>query len=473
MLHLIGETPHMQLPRLQWLKLNGRGTPRIGLIALLLAGLIVRMLVINLPGHEGDIGGFTTWAKALLAVPFSDFYSTGAPESDSLPGYLYLLAITANARTVLSGPISKPEDFAVWIKVFPILADLLLAYAVFRLCRLFGNSRTSLVAAALIIFNPAIIFVSAVWGQIDSISTALATLCGAALLSGNPLVAALLAGLAFVTKPQYVPFLIPLAAAYLRRETLHLPSIVTSGGMVTWARWLGMRVMLPLAIATGTVQACLLPFSVSIWPIPGVRWTLAERLGIAHANFPVASVNAFNLWGTPIAKVMQTPDSTVGWLSMSYETWGILLVTAVGLISLAIAWKRASDLSLVLWSGFVFSYGFFVLFTRIHERYLYIAIPLLATVAILRRSTRWCYYTVSALYLMNLWWVYATSQSGWLKNTLMKIPELVSVPSILNVAILLGCLAAMVAMATQPLLAIRSQSDSTPLPVQPDAATRQ
>lgn len=404
----------------------------------------MRLLLMPTQGFLGDVRFFTRWANALQAVPLAEFYSRGAPDCDYLPGYLYLLGATGLLRTLLVGPGALPESFEPWIKAGPIAADLALGVVTFLLCHRFVGPRRSLVAAALVLFNPGIVFVSSVWGQVDSVGTLLSVASLAAMVHGLPILAAVLAGAAFVVKPHYTLFLVVVAAAYLWSPRFRTPS-PRRGPDGPWARRVLAGVVLPGVAFVASVQLLLLPFSVSLWPAPDARWTLLDRLAVAAERFPVASLNAFNLWATPIAG-LSVPDDTAGWLSLSYQSWGLTLLLATLTAVLILTRAKADEWPVVLWGCFVAAFAFFVLPTRIHERYLFVALPLLAGAAVLRPWIGLFYLGVSGLYLANVLFAYARFHPAPWNDWLRAIPNLVPAASSLTVLVLLASLAALLAM---------------------------
>ena len=315
-------------------------------------------------------------------------------------------------------------------------ADIALGATAYLICRRFLSVRRSLFACALVLFSPGILLVSAVWGQVDSIANALALASLLALISGRPNVAAILAGLGLLVKPQYLLFLLGPAVAYLRSETLRLPPLSSPGSRGVWARWLGWRVIVPVLVLVATVQAAMLPFSVSLWPMGEVEWTFWDRLALRGGKFALTSVGAFNLWATPIAGTW-IPDSHLGWLSMSYQTWGMILTVLAVIPALILAWRKPNDPFAVLWSCFLIYLSFFVLSTRIHERYLFTAIPLVAAASVFRLWAFPYYLATSGLYILNTWIVYNTQPSGAGRLEASQYAGIVPIASILSVVLLL------------------------------------
>ena len=134
------------------------------------------------------------------------------------------------------------------IKLPFILADLALAAVLFLLTRRLFGQRAGLVAAAVFLFNPAVILVSTVWGQNDSIATLAVVGAIYLLVTGRTEAAAAVGVIAMLIKFQY-GFVIPIIAIVgLRRHLLGLPD----GDGATWPRD-PRRIGLALLASTATL----------------------------------------------------------------------------------------------------------------------------------------------------------------------------------------------------------------------------
>ncbi len=413
------------------------------LAAILAAGLALRAALVPASPFLGDMAYFTAWARALLTTPLGDFYALGAPNCDYLPGYLYLLWVTAHLATAVAGPIDDLRAFAFWVKLAPIAADLAMGVVVFQMARRFARPRRALLAAGLVVLNPGIAMVSAAWGQVDSIAALLSLLALSALMAASPVGAAFWAAAAFAVKPQYPLFLIVAGVAYLGMEIRRVRLSTPAPPNAVWLKWTLRRVLLPVVLLVAAVQLLLSPFSVSLLPglSAGARWSLLDRLSLAAAYEPRATVNAFNLWGTPLAGPAAL-DTSPAWFSLSYQTWGILLLTLVLAAASVLAWRRATEPATILWACYVASFGTFELATRMHERYLLMAVPLVALVVAARPRASWFYWATSALYLVNILYAYFVVPRA-LGLTPEQINRVFEVVSSLSVLLFLACLASL------------------------------
>jgi predicted membrane-bound dolichyl-phosphate-mannose-protein mannosyltransferase len=419
-----------------------------GILVLLALGLAFRLIIAYLlpgSGFKNDIGAFQFWANDLADHGLYGFYGRGF-FIDYSPGYLYVLWLVGMVGNIAGG-------VGDLIKIPPILGDLALGYLVWSMTKeLGGSERTARIGAAIVVFNPITWFDSVVWGQVDSVGVVVLLLALRELWRDRPERAALLAALAAIIKPQ-LGILIPIVAVVVIRrafwprggygldEEARQPSSTTS-----WERRTRGPVRVVTTAAVGLLTLVLLswPFGLSL---PG----LAAQVVKAAAGYPYLSVNAFNPWALVI---QETPDGRQDSLAID-RAWvcdstilaagpqefrigpivipewtipatttdqcpdGLLLgafpagLVGVALFLLAAAlalWlvARRPDRLTMLVGLAVLALAFFVLPTRVHERYLY---PLVAVGGILAAvSLRWriAYLLSGAAMFANMYVVLTT-----------------------------------------------------------------
>ncbi len=364
--------------------------------ALLLVGLVVRLLFINNEGFKTDVSTYTAWALGLSQHGFSTFYST-IGFADYPPGYFYILAAVGHFWHLFFAAHDRGfgllRDF---VKLPAIFADLGVGALLYAVVRRFAGAGFSLAAAALYVLNPATIYVSALWGQVDSISGGLALLAIYALLrsedeagsgGGRAQTAWIVGGwLAFayslLIKPQaavLLPLLVAFAFVDPRRRRARV---------VASAIGVGAAILLALLLTE--------PFHPSN-PIAAFMW-LFERYAYGSNVYPYNSVNAFNLWA--VRGMLWVPD-TQAILGLKQYVWGVLLVLAALAL---IVWRYVQErTSQALLEGCaVATLAFFVLATRMHERYLFNG--LLFTIACIPFARRylWGAIALSVVLFANL-----------------------------------------------------------------------
>jgi len=340
---------------------------RIGLVVLLFVGFILRLCFITNDGFKNDVSSFEGWALTLAEHSFSQFYSK-AGFADYPPGYFYILAaVGALWESFFKHFDTSYNALKILVKLPAIIADLLVGLLLFRIVRRFASERWALGAAALYVLNPAVIFISATWGQVDSISGGLALLAIYLLLRsqdserteawfiGGAWVAL---GYSILIKPQ-AAILIPLLVAFAfvglaERRPARL--MATGYGIVAA---LGLAFLLSLPFHPGN------PLNVFVW--------LYQRYSYGSGVYAFNSVNAFNLWS--IRQDFWEPDNALT-LFLPQYLWGLGLLAAATLLvlwrylQLCIVAAKSSGQAL-LESAAILLLAFFMLSTRMHERYLF------------------------------------------------------------------------------------------------------
>lgn len=349
--------------------------------ALVLAGFFLRIIFVGNEGFKTDVSTYAAWAIALSQHGFAGFYST-VGFADYPPGYFYVLAIVGHLWKLLF-PAHDPAALRALVKLPAILADLGVGALLYAIVRRFASAGVALGAAALYLLNPAVIYISAAWGQVDSISGGLALLAIYALLRSDAgigwiVFAWLSFGYSLLIKPQ-AAVLLPLLIAFAfvspqrRRERL----IGTALGIVA-----------ALALAVLLTE----PFHPSN-PVAALGW-LIERYAYGSNVYPYNTVNAFNLWA--LRGNFWMPDSQ-SILGLPQYVWGLLLVVAALAL---IVWRYLQDRSAaaLLEACAIATLAFFVLATRMHERYLFNG--LLFTIACVPFARRYLYGAIALSFVL-------------------------------------------------------------------------
>ena len=373
--------------------------------ALLLVGFALRLVFITNEGFKTDVTTYVAWALALSQHGFASFYST-IGFADYPPGYFYILAVVGHLWQLFFG--AHDRGYALlrdFVKLPAILADLGVGALLYFTVRRFAGAGYALGAAAFYLLNPATIYISALWGQVDSISGGLALLAIYALLrssgpssfdsapsaqddtTGNAQLGWIVfAWLAFaysiLIKPQ-AAILLPLLVAF---------------AFVDPARRRARLVATGIGIVAGILFALIItePFHPGN-PIATLGWLL-ERYAYGSNVYPYNSVNAFNLWA--LRGTLWLSDSQPIFLLPQY-LWGILLVlAAIGLV----VWRYLQDRTpqALVEGCAIASLAFFVLATRMHERYLFNG--LLFTIACIPFARRylWAAIALTVVLFANL-----------------------------------------------------------------------
>ena len=388
------------------------GTPS-GLTALFVAGIVIRLVLIRGGGFPFDMSSFGAWAGTLADKGPWNFYPFDDADAffvDYPPGYLYVLWILGLFSKLVGG--GAPS--VALIKLPGIIADIGLAWLVGLLAERLAPERVTrrlpvrALASAAILLNPAFFFVSAVWGQADAVLAVLMVGSFFLLATGEQTFrreagAVALLALAFGTKPQAI-FAVPMVALLLAWRHLR-PDVLAMGGDRRRALWGGVRHIATLAVIAALAGfAMFAPFGM----YPARAFDFYVR---ASRTYKVTSVFAFNFWG---AVGFWKPDSgddadVIRILGVPAVICGIVAFIALGGLVLARAWRALRDGTdegrVLLFGGVALTLVSFAVVTRVHERYLFLPLALLA-VLVGNRWMRRAFVVLSGLYLINIYFPY-------------------------------------------------------------------
>lgn len=390
------------------------------LIVILALGLALRLIIayVLLPGSGFgvDRGTFQAWAGELAARGPGGFYERGF-FVDYTPGYLYVLWLVGVIGNALGG-------IGDLIKLPAILSDVVLAWLVHSMVlELGGPRRGARLAAILVLVNPVTWFDSAIWGQVDSFGVVFLLLALRELWRGRSERASVLAVVAAIIKPQ-LGILIPILAVVLLRR--HLAGPLLGRGQAPGAG--PLRLLTSGALALGTAIVLCLPFGLSL---VGLLQQVAKTAG----GYPYLAVNAYNPWalverdGNGLAangawlrdSAGPKPDEVATLIAgiPAVFVGTALLLLVIGLVCVVVGWwggrtepaglgeagevadcpppgPATDDRRMLLVALTVLALAFFVVPTRVHERYLFPAFALGAILA--ATSLRWrAAYVVLAL----------------------------------------------------------------------------
>jgi hypothetical protein len=300
------------------------------------------------------------------------------------------------------------------------------------------------------ILNPVSWFDSAVWGQVDSFGVVFLLLGLRELWRDRPERAAIFTMIAAVIKPQ-LGILVPLVAIITIRRALWPAGgygddappdpIEPRGGLLgrflAWERETGRPIRILTTGLAGLITTVILaaPFNLSVVELtpqaPFVRSGLLEQVGRAAGGYPYVTVNAYNPWALVPGDTGLTLAHDGLWMCDTSDigpnlsggdrcssgtafigpmpavvVGSALLLASIALIVLIAA--RHPDRRTMLVALAVLALVFFVVPTRVHERYLF---PLYAIAAILAAvSVRWrvAYVALSIATFANMYVVLTT-----------------------------------------------------------------
>ncbi len=379
----------------------------------------IRLLLIFVSGYHPDILNHVDWGIRFWQYGVKNFYEQifwGLSWPNQSLGTMYLFALIAklsqgifaflwflNERIALFPsfifPFLESKLHIVLLKLPFVLADLGLGWLIYKIVfTLTKKEKPALLATGLFLFNPALIYNSAVWGQTDSLINLLAVFGLWHLFRKNYFWGWLAFLFSFYFKLSliiWLPVAILIVFAHKKEWQKILVSFLGSMALL-------LLISLP-AVHHGNVFSWL--------------WYLyTNRILPRQGN--MLSGNAFNLWTLIKSVDLGLKEQTL-FLGVKAKLWGFLLTGLSFFFSGALLFKKKKkDFPAYLWLMAFLSFSAFLFLTNMHERYLYPVFAPLAVLVSLNQLPLIFYLLLSLIHLLNLynlWWYPAI---GFVKSLL-------------------------------------------------------
>ncbi len=375
-----------------------------GFLAVAATGLGLRIVLayVLFPGQglSTDLGFFASWARTLSEVGPGSFYASAASANypPVYPAILWLVGVLAHPLAAVSGT-SLDQSIVALLKLPAITADLLIALLLYRAGSRWFGRRAGIIAAALYLFIPVTWYDSALWGQVDAVGTLVMLGALVLLVEGWSEAAAALGVFGVLIKPQDAIVLVVIAPVLVRRHLLRVgsgPMPALGVRLAALDRAFGglLREQGPVRLGTSAVAAGLagvlplLPFDIihlapsSLADVPVIGHVAGVvNLVLSLGNeFSVLTVNAYNAWAlvgpAPLAGLMGssggswTPDSLAVVAGIPAWLFSAVLLGTAGILVVVGLLRRDGRIPILL--GFsILALAFYLLPTRVHERYLF------------------------------------------------------------------------------------------------------
>lgn len=329
-----------------------------GIVCIIFLAFILRLAISHYQ-YSGDIKNHFVWANSFLSSSFN-FYNhhvSGYNDPNYPPLAIYLFALSRQLYKVSTSLVlflnkiplfpssivpfilSENVQYA-FLKLPGIISDLVIGYLIY-IYKKKENDKKALFWSSLFLFNPATIYVSTVWGQIESITTVFLVL-------------------------SYLNISLPISIIYFCLATLTKQTAlwVLPIYLIYWLEKQGvLKVVGGVLVAIFVFFVSYLPFG--LLPLSA----LSNFFQTLNGSSTVVSDAAWNLWS--FFYQPGTEDS-LKILFISIRTFSIISLTTILFLTTKYILKnrKAVDYAniLTLWSVFVF-----ILQTRVHERHLYFA----------------------------------------------------------------------------------------------------
>lgn len=367
----------------------------VGVALITLGGLLIYLPLARTTGYWGDIEIYMAWTHQITHKGIHTAYAYDAvTRPNTTPGLFYPFWVAGQLFQRFVSPDFPPpwidrtdQDYLRFFLRLPaLLCTALSAWVIYRVVAsrlpksedFGGRQALGLLAAASLVFNPAILFEAAYYGQTGMVHAFFMLLGVVALINRRPAWGWAALAVGMLTKPQ---------------ADIFLPLFV----ILTWQRY-GWRALLRSFLAAGAVAVVMLsPFL--IYGTIGEMW---ERISRTTEYHPFLSATAHNIWwllslGNGKSSDLLLPPllDQLGWRIFSYRFIGLGLV---GLAYLLVINRSLRDRSpRMAYRAFAYLFtAFFMLATQIHENHLIPMFPLLLLVAI-DEQRYWRLYWLFAL----------------------------------------------------------------------------
>lgn len=355
------------------------------LLYLLCLAFAVRIILSFLPAFEYDQNAFRFWSNRLAEIGPAQFYSKQVFTNNPV-GFLYILWIIGSIKTYLLSHslfFQNNQQFDLLLKLPANIADLASAVLIYLTIKMKFSERLALLGFTLYAFNPATISESAIFGQYNGIAVFFLLLSTYSILVKKaPGLSSCFAAIALTFKPQTIAF-IPLLGLLLILKTKPL----------VWLR-------------------CFFIFLVTLFLIYFPFFPTNPFLGLLYVNqnsadlYNCTSCFAFNFWG--IFGNWQNDLQT--FITIPYVYWGIIFLFVILILILFLKpFRLKFEPPYFYLTAAITMMAFFILLTRVHERYLFLFFPFMLLAATMLRSKILIifYCFMSGLYVLNVYIPYA------------------------------------------------------------------
>ena len=361
--------------------------------------LIIRLLFLPLTFHS-DLNTNSIWGVYAHEFGLRGYYDWLSFGNYARPEYPPLSTIVFLVLRVLYESLFSifwkvnallpifPSEMIVWLdrygymgilKLPGVIADLGIGYMIYKFTkkRLFAN---------FYLFNPAVIYLSAIWGQTESVVGFFG-----------------LVALLYLTVNKYVSSFWSMFVSLMIKATM----VPLSGVLVFEAirKRMGVRNVMMIVIC---FLAALFVVGYIFTDHAFISWTIrsyVQKFMTGAHSQRFLNLNAFNFWGLIFGQ-MRIPDQA--YLVPAY------VLTVVFYVITFIRYIKRKDKDIFFLALLVF-YMTFLFLPRMHERYLYPIFVFFPFVLAKTIKLKRIFYLASGVFLVNL-------MSGW---TIPVMPEVV------------------------------------------------
>ena len=408
------------------LKKQSKRAPAFFIVGLIVATVARFAVAAMVEGYQVDVNCFSSWGGTMARFSPTRFYQE-VSFCDYTPGYLYVLwlnhAVLRPVTQWIAGLFGGSVTTIFAHKVVPILCDVTMAYLLYRFARKRLDRQQAGVLGLLFALNPAMALNSAGWAQIDSSLCLCLMLVAWLAMERNWAAVMPVYVLAALVKPQalmlgplgLLAIVVSVMQDFRSKDKERIAKTVRS-------------LLLGLGVSAAVAAVIIIPFCIH-----QKKWTwLFDLYGKTLSSYPYATVNTANLyylldanwvkiefestwksmltfaviasaWGGCLA--FRQRKMRLGWLepavmaafAIAYlvmipmkVSWATLGTTAMvmSFVIVLACYIRSGKLENLPLCGAVLFILLYVLGVKMHERYLFPALILLAMAYAVRRDVR-------------------------------------------------------------------------------------
>ena len=374
---------------------------------ILILALVIRIILIIISGYHPDILNHVDWGIRFLSLGPKKFYENifwGVSWPNQPFGSMLLFALCAILKNTLFGSIeflnqtfsffpsfiipTIEQNLHIWLVKLPfILSDIGIGYLIYKIVAEF-KPKYAIIAASFFLFNPVLIYNSAIWGQTDSLINLLT-----------------LFGFYLIFKKHYFPGIILFLSSFLFKLSLiiYLPifGLLLLKRIKDWKKFI-----LPITAFTSFIFLLAIPFTFGDkTPFQWLWYMYTNRVLVRQGS--MLNGNAFNLWGL-IFSIDISRSEFGQFFGLSYQLISRILYI-IFLLPVWFKFIRSKDtLTNLLLALMVSAFGSFIFLTNMHERYLYPIFPLITALiflpnSLVKKSHLIVLSTIHFFNLYNLW----------------------------------------------------------------------
>lgn len=254
----------------------------IGFCILILIGFLIRLLLCKyFKGHATDMSCWIGWGNQIADGRWSTFYD--GTWYDYPPGYMLILGLLTQIMRILRVSEWGSETLRLfWYMVPAFLCDIACGVLLIKFCeeRKLPDG-AGLLLGGLIVLNPAAVYLSGAWAQIDSILTLFLLLTYGALRKNRRILAGFLYAVAILIKWQALIYGPVLALIYIG-------TLLTAGDTKTTVRDI-LKTAAAVVLALAVIFLVSLPFRGSM----DLLWIVRKFMS-ASSGYDYATVEGYN-----------------------------------------------------------------------------------------------------------------------------------------------------------------------------------